>query len=314
MATAQTFQQQTQIMRRLFRVPVLSLSVVPVLFGTALAFSDRHRFSLGLLIIALIGTLAAHAASHTTNDYWDYRSGADEAAERVQGGIASNSRLLTGGKVKLAEVGWVTALLFALALVSAAALTLLVGDGVLIFAALGFVLAYFYVAPPIAYGYIGHGLGEALVVIAFGVLPVMGSYYVQTGEVSAAVFWASLPVGLFTSVMLLNHAFFQWQADRLVGKNTPVVVLGPLGALRLSAGMLAASYFGIILDVVFGILPWYALVGLITTPMMINAWRIARQRLDVSGYTRLRMTTLYANRYTGLLLTASLIVAGIVGR
>ena len=46
----------------------------------------------------------------------------------------------------------------------------------------GFGLGTLYVAPPLAYGYIGHGLGEAGILASFGLLPTLGSYYAQTRQ------------------------------------------------------------------------------------------------------------------------------------
>ena len=54
-----------------------------------------------------------------------------------------------------------------------------------------------YVAPPLAYGYIGRGLGEVGILASFGLLPTLGSYYAQTGKLGWAPILAALPPGLF---------------------------------------------------------------------------------------------------------------------
>lgn len=308
--SGRSFGEQVKLLLKATRAGVLLVMLLPVLLGAALAFAFNHNaFNPWLLLLTVIGAGAAHLASNTVNDYWDYKSGADTAADTVAGGVGTHSGVLTSGTLTLRQMGVISAVLFAIALACGIALTWLVGPWVLIFAVGGFLLAYFYVAPPIAYGYVGHGLGEIGVLFSFGVLPVMGSYYVQTGQVGWLPFLASLPIGLLTTAILFNHSFLQWQADKQVHKNTPVVTLGPERALTVSGLLIAAAYLTIALNVLLGYLPWYALVALITIPMMIKGLQTARRVKAVPGYGALMAATFQADVNTGLLLIASLIIA-----
>src|SRR5258708_9823714 len=58
------------------RAPSLSAAAIPVLLGVAIAARDGF-FSLGRMILALIGALAIQAGTHLINDYYDFRSAAD---------------------------------------------------------------------------------------------------------------------------------------------------------------------------------------------------------------------------------------------
>lgn len=309
-----SFAEQFKLFMKTTRAAVLPVMLLPVLLGAALAFAfNNHTLNVWTLLLTIIGAGAAHLASNTVNDYWDYKSGADTAADTVAGGVGTHSGVLTGGILSLRQMGLITAALFAIALICGIALTLLVGPWVLIFAVAGFLLAYFYVAPPIAYGYIGHGLGEIGVLFSFGVLPTMGAYYVQTGQVGWLPFLVSLPVGLFTTDILFNHSFLQWQADKQVGKNTPVATLGPDRALTVSGVIVVFAYLTIALNVLLGYLPWFALVALITVPIIMKGLQTARQIKAIPGYGALMAATLQTDLNTGLLLIASLIVAAFVG-
>ncbi len=313
-APAQTLGERARLLLKATRAGVLLVMMLPVLFGAALSFAfNRNAFNLWLLLLTLVGAGAAHLASNTVNDYWDYKSGADTAADETPGGVGTHSGVLTSGVMTLKQVGGLTAILFAIALACGIALSLLVGPWVLVFAVAGFLFAYFYVAPPIAYGYIGHGLGEIGVLFSFGVLPVMGSYYVQSGQVSWLPFFASLPLGLLTTAILFNHSFLQWQADAKVHKNTPVVTLGPDRALTVSSLIIAAAYVAIALNVLLGYLPWYALVALITVPVIVKGLQSAGQIKALPGYGSLMAATFKADVNTALLLIAALIVAAFVG-
>ncbi len=304
---------RVKLLLKATRAAVLLVMMLPVLFGAALAGAVSHTLNPWLLLLTVIGAAAAHLGSNTVNDYWDYKSGADTAADTVEGGVGTHSGVLTSGVMSLRQVAMLTTVLFAVALACGIALAALVGPWVLIFAVAGFLLAYFYVAPPIAYGYVGHGLGEIGVLFSFGVLPVMGSYYVQTGQVGWLPFLASLPIGLLTTAILFNHSFLQWQADKQVHKNTPVVALGPERALTVSGGIVAAAYIAIGLNVALGYLPLYALVALVTIPMMLKGLQTARQIKAVPGYGALMAATFQADVNTGVLLIASLIIAAFVG-
>jgi 1,4-dihydroxy-2-naphthoate octaprenyltransferase len=310
----QSFSEQFKLFIKATRAAVLPVMLLPVLLGAALAFAfNNHTLNIWTLLLTIVGAAAAHLASNTVNDYWDYKSGADTAADTVEGGVGTHSGVLTGGILSLRQVGLITATLFGIALICGIALTLLTGPWVLIFAVLGFLLAYFYVAPPIAYGYVGHGLGEIGVLFSFGVLPTMGAYYVQTGQVGWLPFLVSLPVGLLTTDILFNHSFLQWQADKQVHKNTPVVTLGPDRALTVSGLIVALAYLTIALNVLLGYLPWFALAGLITIPIIMKGLQTARQIKAVPGYGALMAATLQTDMNTGLLLIISLIVAAFLG-
>lgn len=309
----QSLSNRAKLLFKATRAGVLLVMMLPVLFGAALAFAFNHSFNLWLLLLTVLGAGAAHLASNTVNDYWDYKSGADTAADTVAGGVGTHSGVLTKGLMTPKQVAGLTTVLFAIALACGVALTWLVGWPVLAFAVAGFLLAYFYVAPPIAYGYVGGGLGEIGVLLSFGVLPVMGSYYVQTGMVSWLPLLASLPIGLLTTAILFNHSFLQWQADAQVHKNTPVVALGPERALTVSGWLIIAAYATIALNVLLGVLPWYALAALITVPVIMKGLQTARQIKAVPGYGALMAATLSTDVNTSLVLIASLLVAAFAG-
>src|SRR2546423_12681148 len=141
------------------------------------------------------------------------------------------------GKLSYTAYRGMAAALFALALLCGILLTIF-RPWAIAFGVAGFLLAFFYVAPPLRLAYIGRGLGEVDILISFGVLPLVGSYYVQTGTVTLTALLASLPIGLYTMAVLYFHHFLHWRARAGVGKNTPVFSLGerggrPLGGLRL---------------------------------------------------------------------------------
>src|SRR3989304_7606755 len=81
----------------------------------------------------------------------------------------------------------------------------------------GLFSGYYYSAPPLFL--VGKGVGELLVGINFGLLSVVGSYYVQIQGVSLAAVCASLPLSFLIAAILYINEFPDYDADRTVGKN-----------------------------------------------------------------------------------------------
>src|SRR5215471_15341909 len=216
---------QLQLLLRATRAATLPVMLAPVLIGSVLAWQQGMPFHWGLFALALTGALAAHLGANVVNDVFDFAEGADQAAQKIMPAgdtIATGSQALLSGQLSLKAYRGLAAALFALALLCGVVLTFF-RPWALAFGVLGFCLAFFYVAPPLRLAYIGRGLGELDILIAFGILPLVGSFYVQTGTVTYTALLASLPIGLYTMAVLYFHHFLHWRADESVGKITPVV-------------------------------------------------------------------------------------------
>ena len=233
------------------RANVVPVMAMPVSIGAALAWKREGVFRPVPFALTLVGAVAAHLASNVTNDIFDFRSGADERAIAMaaEGTLDTSSGALTGGILSERQANLVAAGLWGTALLCGVGLTKTSGPAVLGLAAAGFGLGTLYVAPPLAYGYIGHGLGEAGILASFGLLPTLGSYYAQSGTLGWAPVVAALPPGLFTTDVLLNHHFFHWRSDKAAGKMTPVAMLGEERAAQLSRGMVIAACASVLIGI-----------------------------------------------------------------
>ncbi|HEY8291329.1 MAG TPA: prenyltransferase, partial [Thermomicrobiales bacterium] len=198
------------------RANVVPVMAMPVSIGAALAWRREGVFRPVPFALTLVGAVAAHLAANVTNDIFDFRSGADERAIAMatEGTLDTSSGSLTGGVLSEQQANLLAAGLWCTALLCGVGLTKASGPAVLGLAAAGFGFGTLYVAPPLAYGYIGHGLGEAGILASFGLLPTLGSYYAQTGKLAWEPVIAALPPGLFTTDVLLNHHFFHWRSDK----------------------------------------------------------------------------------------------------
>lgn len=294
------------------RLRVIPVMLMPVALGALGAYVWDGVFHIGLLLLTLLGSGAAHLFSNMINDLWDYKNGTDEAAKKTEDAIGTNSGYLTNGIWSVRRFAAFTWGLFAVAALCGIALALLSGVWAFIFGALGGLIAYFYVAPPIRFGYRGKGYSELAILLAFGVLPVLGSYYVQTSAFDYRAVLLSLPIGLLTTLILFNHHFLHWQADRAAGKKTLVVVWGERRALQFSRLLLALAALSLIAAVAAGALPLYALVGLLASiPLYLTYGRL-QEHNSARAYLPLMGASVQAANRCGSILILCLIIQGLL--
>ncbi|CAM4509943.1 1,4-dihydroxy-2-naphthoate octaprenyltransferase [Paenibacillus endophyticus] len=294
------------------RVSVLPVMLIPVALGALGAYVWNGVFHPFLFVITIIGAGAAHLFSNMINDLWDYYNGTDTAAQTTDGVIPTNSGYLTKGTWSIRAFAAVTWGLFGIAAICGVILSVLSGWLALVFGILGALIAYFYVAPPIQFGYRGKGYSELAILISFGVLPVVGAYFVQTSQLDYRALLLSLPIGLLTTLILFNHHFLHWQADKQAGKRTLVVVWGERRALLFSRVLLALAYFTLVVCVALDSLPVYALLALPTAVPLYRVYGRLSTRNDSAAYVPLMGASVKATFRCGTVLIAALWIQGLV--
>ena len=237
---------------RAARAPFLTVSALPVLIGGTLPFWLRPNgwsFSIGLLIESVVAMVLLHMGANLANGYFDHVSGADPANPNP-GVLSGGSGLITSGVLSAGFFLKSAIVCLALgALVGLHVSFVAPGSLVLVVGIVGVALGFFYTAPPVRLAY--RGLGELAVFLAFGVLPVVGSYYVQTGALSWRVVLASLPISFAVVMVLWVNQVVDYEPDRDTGKRTLAVAMGPRAAGRAGVLALALLMFGSLFAAVF---------------------------------------------------------------
>ncbi|MBW2147065.1 MAG: 1,4-dihydroxy-2-naphthoate octaprenyltransferase [Deltaproteobacteria bacterium] len=287
---------------RATRAPFLQAALIPVLVGTAVAYEEGF-FHLWLFILAAVANMAVNAGTNLVNDYYDHLSGTD-AANIHPTPFSGGSRMIQEGKIKpdvVLRAAWVC---FGLAVGIGLYLAACSGWPLIVIGAVGLSCAFAYTAFPFKIGY--RGYGEVMVGILLGPLSVLGTYFVQAGRFSWNAFWASIPVGILVASILYVNEFPDYQADRKVGKNHLIVLLGPERAARGYPLLMAAIYLSISLPILAGILPWLAVLSIGTLPV---AWRAARVVLrfysDPVRIIPAQAATIMLHGIVGLILSVS---------
>ncbi|MFH1653495.1 MAG: prenyltransferase [Pseudomonadota bacterium] len=262
---------------KLARWHYFPIMILPAIFGALYAHSLGFPFKTFSFIITIVGVFFAHLSANTLNDIFDFKSGVDRFAyEKIpenRGSSVCGSEILTSGKLSLDEAKRAALIFLSIAGMCGGILFILNGWVIALFALTGLMLAFFYCAPPVKYGYIGRGIGEIAILISFGFLPVMGSFYVQAHSLNLKLLLASIPFGLFATLVLYNHHFSHVEADRAHGKNSPVVVLGKKNGRMVGSMILIATYIMIAANVMTGAYPKFSLISLITLPILLVAQR-----------------------------------------
>lgn len=236
----ETVMRAVQVMR----APFFTATIAPVLMGTALAWKLDGKFNFALFVAALVAMLFLHAAANMLNDYFDHLSGTDWLATPIR---LSRAVSLTGGGRAIQDgvVPPHTMLAFGLAsliigILLGIWLVTIVGLPLLLIGALGAFFAFFYTAPPIRLAH--RGLGEFAVGMSFGVLPVLGAYFVQTVKLDWRVAIASLPIASLITAVLWVNEIPDAPYDEAVGKRNLVVRLGTKGAAIGYFVLVASAY------------------------------------------------------------------------
>ncbi len=243
------------------RPKTLPAAIAPVLVGIALV--GREWVPLNALL-ALVVALALQIGVNYANDYSDGIRGTDR--ERVGPVRLVGQGLAKPGAVKAAAF-WC----FAVAAATGLVLVALVGQWwLLAIGASAIAAAWFYTGGPRPYGYAG--LGEVFVFVYFGIVPVLGTMYVQQGSISWGGVVASIGVGCIITGILVTNNLRDIASDIEAGKNTLAVRLGDARTRHLYIGLLVVGYLAVI-GVALLTTPW-ALLALLSIPLAVIPGKI----------------------------------------
>ncbi|MHC4248670.1 MAG: 1,4-dihydroxy-2-naphthoate octaprenyltransferase [Planctomycetota bacterium] len=293
------------------RAPFCIGVFLSVCVGTATAWHETGRFDALLFAACLAGVVLINLGTNFANDYYDHTRGADEANPNPTP-FSGGSRAIQDGVLGAKAIRNVAYLCFALAAAVGGYVTWRVGWPVLAIGAAGILIGIFYTAPPFRLCY--RGFGELVTAIGFGLLPVMGAYYVQVGALSpGAILIACAPACLGAALLFINE-IPDAGPDRSVGKMHLVARLGvgfgAVAYLALLAGAFASVGAGIALSLVPG---WAALAFLAAPP---GLWAFARAWTSGGAPGRI-VPALGANVVSlvlfGTLMSAGYVIAGVSG-
>jgi 1,4-dihydroxy-2-naphthoate octaprenyltransferase len=259
------------------------------MLGTAIAargyagLGDGH-FNAATFAVTLVGAMLAHFGANVINDYFDFIKGVDTRPEHGSG-------VLTSGQMTPPQTLTFAIILFALA--GACALVLLRQNvsAVMPLAALGLACAVLYPAFLKRFG-----LGDLLIIVAFGFGLTLGSYGVQAGSMTIRrwllVSFYSVPICLLVDAILHANNLRDAPDDRAAHVRTLATALGPRRGRMLQTVLLFGPLLFVVVGVATRLLPVWSLATALSLPLLLRAYRSG----DVPGtaQTHLVFGLLYA--------------------
>lgn len=211
------------------RPKTLSGAAVPVMIATALAFADhlssdgQKGFSVVATTLCFLFAFIMQIDANFVNDLFDYLKGDDDRNTRL-----GPKRACAEGWVKISSMKVAIALTTIVACMVGMPLVVYGGVEMILVGLLCVVFCFLYTTTLAS-----RGLGDVLVLLFFGIIPVCVTYYIQAGTVTWTVFAASVACGLVIDCLLIVNNFRDRDVDAGVGKITLVVRLGEERTLRL---------------------------------------------------------------------------------
>ena len=235
------------------RPKTLTGAAVPVMIGLSLAWKDAaayigHPFSWTAAVLCLLFAFIMQIDANFINDFVDYAKGTDDCETRL-----GPERACTQGWVSIEAMKHAIAITTTLACLVGLPLVLYGGLEMILIGMLCVVFCFLYTTH---LSYIG--MGDVLVLVFFGIVPVSMTYYVQLHTTSVEVLTASLACGIVIDALLLVNNFRDRDTDKKAGKNTLVVRIGEKATLELYMGV---GIVACLMGLVFGINGhWWATV------------------------------------------------------
>lgn len=266
------------------RPKTLTAALIPVATATAMAYADNAMQWYPAILCALFA-IWMQIAANFINDLYDFKRGTDNA-ERL-------------GPKRACAQGWITpramrlGVVVTLLIASSCGLSLLAYGGVTLIA-LGIICIIFAFLYSTLMSY--HGMGDLLVWVFFGFVPVIGTYYVQAGTITLDVWLLSAACGLCVDTLLVLNNYRDRETDRETGKRTIVVIFGErFGSLAYLlqgiAAYLCVAFLSLNGNLWLAILPaFYLLPHYLTWRKMVQINR-GKELNRILGFTSRNMLT-----------------------
>ena len=251
------------------RLRTLPLAISGIMMGAALSYM-YGGFNLRVTILAIVTALFIQIFSNFANDYGDSQKGTDNQ-HRV-----GPQRTVQSGEITATQMKSGMAVLIVLSLVTG---IWLIAEGTkgldmttfLVFLAFGIialVAAYRYTAGSNPYGYAG--LGDVAVFLFFGILPVAGTYFLNTHHLNAEIFLPAISIGLFSTGVLNLNNMRDIENDRNSGKKTVVVRMGSSNSRVYHTSLIVLGWLTALWFIALGMQSVYQILFIVTLPLFIN--------------------------------------------
>jgi 1,4-dihydroxy-2-naphthoate octaprenyltransferase len=293
--------------RRALRFYFVIPSILPAILGAMIAWAQGYALHPLHFALVIIGVAFNHFGLNLVDDVLDYRHAVDLKKGDEKNFFTGGSGVLPEGLLKDTDMLKAAGLLFTTTAAIGAYLTWACGWPVLALGLFGMASSIFYTTPPVRYGY--RGFGELGLLVNFGPVIVMGSYYVQAQTFAWEPLVASLVPGLMMWSMILINEIPDYEADTQGGKWNLVARFGrKTGAVLYGAG-LTFAYGILILSALTRTLSPFILLGLVSLPFAAKTFFVMRRHLnDPLEMAPANLAMIKVHALTGLAMIAAYLI------
>ena len=275
------------------RLRTLPLAIANILMGNALALYF-NSFSLSIFVLILLTAITLQVLSNFANDLGDSRHGADNIHRQGPQRMVQSGSISAKAMKRAVFILGILALIFGSTLIVLAfsswiymALFLLVGI-LSIWAAIN------YTGGSNPYGY--RGYGDLSVFIFFGVVAVLGSFFLQVKSLNWFILLPASSCGLLSVAVLNINNIRDIESDRIAGKNSIPVMIGKEKAVWYHAFLLLLALVCACLFTILHFETWSQFLFLLIFPLLLrnyNAVRTKVQPAELDPYLKqMALTTL----------------------
>ena len=247
------------------RPKTLTGASVPVMIALAMAYTDLqgNGFRIIPAVLCALFAFVMQIDANFVNDYFDFISGKDDE-QRL-----GPARACAMGWIDVAKMKVGIVIITVIACIIGLPLVVYGGVEMILVGALCVVFCFLYTTLLAS-----RGLGDLLVLVFFGIVPVCATYYLQTDTCTWVVFLASLACGLVIDTLLVVNNYRDIDNDRRAGKKTLIVMIGA------DKGRLLYLWLGIIASLM-GVV--FAVYGKYWTPLLPTVYLI----MHIATYRRM---------------------------
>jgi len=286
---------------RVIRVRFLLASVIAVSVGFALNWWQNSTIQPFEAVLTFAGVMALHASVDLLNDFWDFKRGIDTRTTRTK--MSGGTGVLPEGLLKPSSV-YRAGITF-LVIGSLIGGYFVITDGIIIAVILGFaILSIYFYSTKI----VDSGLGEFFVAVK-GSMIVIGTFFIQSGQISSESILAGIVVGSLSSLVLFIASFPDHDADKSKGRKTLVIAVGKQNASKLFWIFPLISYSAILVGVYANLFPLFSLISFCSLPLMIKSGLGLQKNYDsITELIPYMSSTLMFGRITGALFVIGFLI------
>ena len=284
-----------------FRLRTLPLSVAGIIIGSCFAHYNGY-FNGMIMTFAILLTISLQILSNLANDYGDGMKGTDNddriGPERaIQSGAITPEEMFDGIKMNILVVIVLTVGLIFVSFGSKYflyALLFFMLSGLSVYAAIN------YTVGSSPYGY--RGLGDLFVFLFFGILSVIGSYFLYTKHLDHHVILPAISLGLLSMGVLNLNNMRDIDTDKAAGKETLAVKLGKANAKKYHIVLIVLA---MIISLIFSILyysrPYNFLFFIAYIPLTIHLIKVIKAKTPKAYDPQLKVLALTTFLFSVLL-------------